>query len=762
MRKIENTRTYVKPVDKTEPVQLNVVRKPELTIEQRINLLTTYAENTPDPLQGVNKLYFMSVKEKTSYYKDIDRVKDGSIPADKLGAPILKVGDTHRLVEQRNDESITNPSLHLEMASPWYIANKDGKEFRDYDFHAFLEDKGYEREPNNKGTPSEFFFITLEQALEELELFCQKKMFVEVKPRNAQNYLMEQEQKAIDLEFKYINADYCMRSGKTILSLLIAKNNDWMPVYLGKNLTSQNSAEQDNNEYGIVPYMTTESLHGPDDEDLADGEVSDKVKKIIESIDSKNKLNQKLAFYVDEADDGSHTKISCDVIEAVVTHYKKTGQFAFFKPMTGTRSHLGMKILNKVADGPIEELSLAYWEMQILQPETTCIRNYRNISFYTENASGLSNISDAMRNKNDGHKSLATTIVGLLGSNNFDLYENDDFPHWFMKFATVGKSNAKALVRYLNKTCSTIEGVEYHFQEINGDVTTNKEAEKFCKKVIKANLGKKIVFITQGMATTSFSVETLLTTVVFSDNPITADDVQALHRSGTWKEGKEECNMIRVTTNASNEFDWDSPFEQERKDAKDRDSKIRLDRQMLKQGSMIHYVIGDDFESPYVITEGNVEVVIDKKMKSLSTTTSMVMMAVDEFDEDFKNAIFNSDLTSKSTNKRSGTDKGDKIDPFGKGDDDTPPNTRSKEMGATAKEKKLKAFVEAVRNVPAQAREQGTTMEEFDCWDDIDITKEFFFRAYNSSPLFKDRIDSIFNLCEDDNYLVNNYLDKLV
>jgi len=763
MRKFENTTTYVKPVAKTKPVQLNVFRKPELTIEERINLLTTYAENAPDPLEGVNKLYFMSVKEKTSYYKDIDRVKDGSIPADKLGAPILKIGDTKRLVKTRNAESITNASLHLEMASPWYIANKDGKEFRDHDFHKFLEGKGYERELNENGTPSEFFFITLEQALEELELFCQKPVFETAVLRNAQNYLLELEQKAIDLGFKYINADYCMRSGKTILSLQIAKNNNWMPVYLGKNLTSQNSAEQDNDKYDIVPHMTTESLHGPDDGDLADGEVSDKVKKIIESIDSKNKLNQNLAFYVDEADDGSHTKISCDVIEAVVTHYKNTGQFAFFKPMTGTRSHLGMKILNKVADGPIEELSLAYWEMQILQPETTCIRNYRNISFYTEDASGLSNISDAMRNKNDGHKSLSTAIVGLLGSNNFDLYENDKFPHWFIKFATVGKNNAKQLVKYLNKTCSTIEGVEYLYQEINGDVTTNKQAEDFCKKVIKDNLGKKVVFITQGMATTSFSVVEILNSVVFSDNPPTADDVQAKHRSATWAPGKDECNMIRVTTNASNEFDWHSPFEQETKDAKDRDSKKRLGRQMLKQNTMIHYIMGDNFESDYEIDYDNVEDVIDKKMKSLSTTTSMVMMAFDEFGEDMLNEIYYSDLNNKSTNKKSGTDKGDKIDPFNKDgkDEDTPPKPKGKKMGQTAKERKLKAFVEAVRNVPAQAREQETTMEEFDSWDDIDISKEMFFKAYNTSLSFQDQVDAIFNLCEDDTYLIEQFLNKL-
>jgi hypothetical protein len=502
-------------------------------------------------------------------------------------------------------------------------------------------------------------------------------------------------------------------------------------------------------------------LHGPDDKELTDGEVSDKVKKIIESIVSKNKLNQQLAFYVDEADDGSHTKKSCDVIEAVVEHYKNTGQFAFFKAMTGTRSHLGMKILNRVADGPVEELSLAYWEMQILQEETTCIRNYRNISFYTEDASGLSSISDAMKNKNHGHKSLATAIVGLLSTNNFDLYENEDYPHWFIKFATGGDVEGTAkLVKYLNKTCSTIEGVGYHYQAINGLTTSNREAETFCNRIIEANPGKKVVFITQGMATTSFSVTEILNSVVFSDNPITADDVQALHRSATWTEGKPECNMIRVTTNASTDFDWDSPFEQETKDAKDRDSKIMLDRQLLKQNSMIHFVIGDGFESKHEIEEHDVEDVIDKKMKSQSTISNITSMMLDTFDEEMLDDIIEAKLKSKSTDKRSNTDKGDQIDPFGKGNESVPKNPSNK-LNEGAKAKLVKGFVENAVKIPAIAREQRTTIKDFEFWKELNIDKELFFNVYNSSWMFKDRIDSIYNLCGDMNYRIQNYIDRL-
>ena len=63
--------------------------------------------------------------------------------------------------------------------------------------------------------------------------------------------------------------------------------------------------------------------------------------------------------------------------------------------------------------------------------------------------------------------------------------------------------------------------------------------------------------------------------------------------------------------------------------------------------------------------------------------------------------------------------------------------------------------------VPAVAREQGTTIREFEFWKEIGVNEELFFDVYNASWQFKDRIDSIYNLCEDENYLVTRYIDKL-
>ena len=43
-----------------------------------------------------------------------------------------------------------------------------------------------------------------------------------------------------------------------------------------------------------------------------------------------------------------------------------------------------------------------------------------------------------------------------------------------------------------------------------------------------------------------------------------------------------------------------------------------------------------------------------------------------------------------------------------------------------------------------------------------DLTKkELFFNVYNKSWVFKDRIDAIYNLCHDERYLVENYVNRV-
>jgi len=693
----------------------------------------------PDMLQGVNKIYFLEVIEKPG---------------------LVKIGDTHRLVEQRNKETTTNASLHKSRPVTWTVAEKfNGAVFRDKSFHTYLEKKGYVRELNDQGEKSEWFFITLEQALFEFGEFTKKPVYKSVELRPAQHYLLSKLQEAHDQGYQYINAGFCVRVGKTIISLTDALRNEWMPVYIGKNLSSQSSAETDNAEYGIVPEMLTQSLHGVDE--LEEGELSKKTKEIIRNIDKTNLGKKKLFFVVDEVDDASHTKQSRDIITPVVEHYKAKGTFGCIVTMSGTRIYRGEKILKELTDGPIKSISLEYYEMQILQPETTCRRNFRHISFYADGKDGLMNISDAMKNKDQGHRSLATIIEKLLGTNNFEFVVDPDAPHWFVKFSTVGKDNANGLVRYLNRHHAVIEHREHYFAAINGDVTSSKEAQEYCKDIIGQNPGKICVFITQGMATTSFSVAGIGNSVVFTDNELTADDVQALHRSATWKEGKTDCNMLVVTTNDSMEHSFDDIFEDEIKMAKTRADKIDIYKELLQNNSMVHYTVNGTSVRPVKITEQNADKFVDSKLKAMTKIASLVNVLVD-LDQEVIDTILGSINGTKNTSKKSQTEKANTFDPFGHGGKNTKSkNTSDDTVSSKQKEKILRAFAENSVNVPAIAREQGITIENFQFWDEVGVPKELFFDVYNSSWMFKDRIDSIFNLCEDENYLIENYVSKL-
>lgn len=707
--------------------------------QSHLEKLKTFVSPSDD---GVNKLYFLEVIEKPGK---------------------VKAGDTHRDVERRNQETMTNASLHRKPGTePIYVIAKmwDGTVFRDKKFHAFLKKKGYTFEKNDQGNDSEWVNdVTVEQLFSELAEFTRKPVYKNVTLKTAQHYLLNQLQEAINKGHQYINAGFCVRVGKTIISLTLSARNDWFPVYIGKNLTSQSSAETDNADYGIVPKILTQSLWGVDD--LEDGELSKRTKQIIKNIKKANTDNKPVIFFVDEVDDASHTLRSRNIITPVVEHFKVNDTFACIIPMSGTRIYRGEKILKELTDGPIKELSLEYYEMQILQPETTCRRNFRHISFYSENTDGLMNISDAMKNKDSGHKSLATIIEKLLGTNNFDFVVNENFPHWFMKFSTVGKDNANKLVTYLNRNHSVIENKDYYFAAINGDVTSAKEAQDYCKDIIKAHPNKTCVFITQGMATTSFSVVNIGNSVVFTDNELTADDTQGLHRSATWAEGKAECNMIVVTTNDSMEHSFDDIFEDETKIAKTREEKIEIYKELLNNNSMVHFTVSGNSIRPVKITEQNADKFIDKKMQSMTKIASIVGI-VNELDDELIDDILNTVTGKKNTSKRSNSDKPDNFDPFGNlVSKKSSKKNASNEISTSEREKILRAFAENAVQIPAVAQEQETTIEEFEFWDELNVSKELFFNVYNSSWLFKDRIDAIYNLCSDKKYLVENYISKM-
>jgi len=691
-------------------------------------------------LDGENIIYLYMVKEKP-----------------KLG----KVGDTHRGLDKRIKETTTTASLHIVEQYFWEAKKHDGTKFRDYELHKFLEGKGWKRELNDNGNKSEWFFdLTLEDFEKEFEEFVGKKPSKKYIPRKGQEYLEGEILQAFDDGFNYVNLSACVRVGKTILSLGISKVKNYFPVYIGKNLTSQSSVEDDNEEYNIVPKFKCVSLHGIDEK--VENELSKKTKRIIESIELENPDNKKIIFYIDEVDDASHTIKSRQVLVPVVKYFQENGYEVKVICMSGTRAYRGLKILNDIADGEkIKEISLTYGEMQILQPETTCRRNFLSITHYSPSEVELSNISDSMKS-GVGRKSLAGTLVNLLGTtHSFDIKLNPKFPHWFIKFATIGKGNANSLVNYLNKNHSVVENQKYFFQNVNGDFTSSREAQDYCKGIIESHPGCIVVFITQGMATTSFSVKTIGNGVVFTDNELTSDDIQCLHRSATHTEGKEWCNLIVVTTNDSPEMKFDDVFEEE-VSGTGREERSKIYKEICEIDCITHYLVKDGKSTiPVKIDNSNVEVMLDKKMERMTKISSIVQSLMDEDELPMFDLL---DELVKNTSKKSKTKKGKSVDIFGSSIDSS--KKSSKEQNKTTlkkKQKLLRALVENIVKVPSACRMMGISIEEFDSWNEIGTLQEdMFLEYYNNFPILKDRVNQIYGLCEDENYLVKNYINKMV
>jgi hypothetical protein len=689
---------------------------------------------------GENKIYLLEVYEKPN---------------------LMKVGDTHRDVETRNDETITNPALHRKNDIVYWDAVKyDGTKFRDKKLHKFLEGKGWERQLNDNLNKSEWFIgLTLEDFEKEFEEFIGEKPSKQYTLRKGQEYLEGEILQAFDDGFNYVNLSACVRVGKTILSLGISKVKNYFPVYIGKNLTSQSSVEDDNEEFNIVPKFKCISLHGIDEE--VENELSKKTKRIIESIELENPDNKKIIFYIDEVDDASHTIKSRQVLVPVVKYFQENGYEVKVVCMSGTRAYRGLKILNDIAIGEkIKEISLTYNEMQILQPETTCQRNFVSITYYSPSEVELTNISDSMKSST-GRKSLAGTVVGLLGTNSFDIKLNPKFPHWFIKFATVGKGNANALVNYLNRNYSVIENQKYFFQNVNGDFTSSRESQDYCKGIIKSHPDCIVVFITQGMATTSFSVVPINNGVVFTDNELTSDDIQCLHRSATHTEGKEWCNLIVVTTNNSKELKFDDVFEEE-VSGSGREERSKIYKEILETNCITHYLVEDGKSTtPVKIDNSNVEVMLDKKMENMTKISSIVQSLMDEDELPMFDLL---DELVKNRSNKSKTKKGKSVDIFGSSIDSS--KKSSKEQNKTTlkkKQKLLRALVENIVKVPSACRMMGISIEEFDSWNEIGTLQEdMFLEYYNNFPILKDRVNQIYGLCEDENYLVKNYINKMV
>ena len=175
---------------------------------------------------------------------------------------------------------------------------------------------------------------------------------------------------------------------------------------------------------------------------------------------------------------------------------------------------------------------------------------------------------------------------------------------------------------------------------------------------------------------------------------------------------------------------------------------------------MVHYTVNGNSVRPVRVTHENADKVLDQKAKAM-TKIAGFMNVLNELDEEVLDDIFETVAGKKTTSKKSKGAKGEQFDPFGNVNKKKKGTSTSEMLSKAAKEKILRAFAENAVNVPAIAREQDVTLEEFEFWDEVSVDKNLFFTVYNTSWMFKDRIDTIYGLCDDEDYLVENYIKNL-
>lgn len=259
------------------------------------------------------------------------------------------------------------------------------------------------------------------------------------------------------------------------------------------------------------------------------------------------------------------------------------------------------------------------------------------------------------------------------------------------------------------------------------------------------------------MATTSFSVKGIGNSLVLTDNKLTADDIQALHRSATWTEGKDECNMVVVTTNGDEQHKYDDIFENETKSDNPEDQKIKY-KSVLNNNSITHIMtngimINGSSTHSVKIESKNVADYIDKKQKAMKSVNSLVSTIFDGDGEILEKILTNfKGVIPKSKKFKSGKPDSIESDSSHK---DTKEYPKEKSGKISKKEMEItRQFVKGSINLPAIAKEQGIGIRDLSNLNaNLGVDLELFFDVYDSVEGFKYGIDLIYRDCDDRTYL---------
>lgn len=189
-----------------------------------------------------------------------DQIALGKTPMLKIGQTTQDCAET-RVLQQMG----TATAQHHELKGEFEV------EFTDKQFHKFLGERGI-KQPDGAGT--EWFYITVEQAIELLDEFAALHSGI-AKPIRANLQLREYQQEFVD-QFKSTDGDFLLfakcRSGKSVMGLMAAQASDFKSVLVVSLRTSAGNS-------WLKDPSTFTAFHEWDAIDLGDVDFVSQIKK---------------------------------------------------------------------------------------------------------------------------------------------------------------------------------------------------------------------------------------------------------------------------------------------------------------------------------------------------------------------------------------------------------------------------------------------------------------------------------------------------
>lgn len=530
----------------------------------------------------------------------------------------------------------------------------------------------------------------------------------------------------------YILLSLPPRFGKTLSVLeytkkLVENGLDGNKLYLvplSKNLSSNASFVVDYDDFGYSQYYNI----------LKDISLFKDEEKIIEKLSNELPDDALIIPITDEADLASNTSISISKINEVISKYQVVKQIV----MTGTNVGRAAKILKDIPMEDINYIHMTYTDMLVMGGDVVkrnVINAQYNISDFSEDVLNIRQSFEDPKEYQTLSKYLHTWTLDSGQEMRYNLQPTEAV----MVFI---KTKTKKHLKQFGEVFYNNYSDECEVMVITGDFTTNGKAQQQVKEKLhimkQNNNNKRLIILSNGMASRSFSVSKIYRTILFGDNLLSYADLQAMSRSLTFEDGKEFADIIRI---GFSEFDVASQL-------------FMLENETIDYSDESNKKVG-----MFLSTSSFVNVVIEENGNQQHTTLGNQQQDIMEF---IDNTTRFTDNTSYILTKL--FDIGIEVDTEREKQKSTKTrvvSTSVKKLGKSIKpnksgklikedERKLRQYINIIRCLPSIAGMEGyTNVEDYlnsDSWD-LEISKKLFKKNYEVQE-FKGQVDALFRQTE--------------